>query len=123
MVQDLDIARWRLRSQNLVWPHAVSAREAVGSLLAVQAENPSQAAWAVASRTQKPDQADLATLLSDGAVLRTHVLRPTWHFVRAEDIGWLLDPTGPRVRRVPGPPLRNPPRPHKPSLHPAGAPL
>jgi hypothetical protein len=107
MVQDLDIARWRLRNQNLVWPYAVSAREAVGSLLAVQAENPSQAAWAVASRTQKPDQADLATLLSDGAVLRTHVLRPTWHFVRAKDIGWLLDLTGPRIRRVTGQQLRN----------------
>jgi hypothetical protein len=96
-----------LRSQNLVWPYAVSAREAVGSLLAVQAENPSQAAWAVASRTQNPDQADLATLLDDGAVLRTHVLRPTWHFVRAEDVGWLLDLTGPRIRRVTGQQLRN----------------
>jgi hypothetical protein len=31
--------------------------------------------------------------------LRTRVLRPTWHFVRAEDIGWLLDVTGPRVQR------------------------
>jgi hypothetical protein len=102
MMQDLDIARWRLRSQHLVSPFAVSAFEAVGSLLAVQAENPSQAAWAVASRTPSPDQADLAALLGDGAVLRTHVLRPTWHFVRAEDIGWLLDLTGPRVRRVTG---------------------
>ena len=63
MVADLDIARWRLRTQHLVSPYAVSAREAVGSLLAVQAENFSQAAWAVASRTQNPDQADLATLL------------------------------------------------------------
>jgi hypothetical protein len=107
MVQDLDIARWRLRTQHLVSPYAASAREAVGSLLAVQAENPSQAAWAVASRTQNPDQADLATLLDDGAVLRTHVLRPTWHFVRAEDIGWLLDLTGPRVRRVTGQQLRD----------------
>jgi Protein of unknown function (DUF1006). len=106
MVQDLDIARWRLRSQHLVWPHTVAAREAVGSLLAVQAENPSQAAWAVASRTQHPDQADLATLLDSGAVLRTHVLRPTWHFVLAEDLGWLLDLTGPRVRRVTGQQLR-----------------
>jgi hypothetical protein len=51
VVQDLDIARWRLRSQHLVSPYAVSAREAAGSPLAVQAENPSQAAWAVASRT------------------------------------------------------------------------
>jgi hypothetical protein len=107
MVQDLDIARWRLRTQQLAWPYAESAREAVGSLLAVQAENPSQAAWAVASRTPNPDQADLAALLDDGAVLRTHVLRPTWHFVRAEDIGWLLDLTGPRVRRVTGQQLRS----------------
>ncbi len=107
MVADLDIARWRLRSQHLVWPYAVSAGGAVGSLLAVQAENPSQAAWAVASRTQNPDQAELAALLDDGAVLRTHVLRPTWHFVRAEDIGWLAGLTGPRVRRVTGQQLRN----------------
>ncbi len=107
MVQDLDVARWRLRSQHVVSPFAVSAREAVGSLLAVQAENFSQAAWAVASRTHNPDQADLATLLDDGAVMRTHVLRPTWHFVLAEDIGWLLDLTGPRVRRVTGQQLRS----------------
>jgi hypothetical protein len=107
MVQDLDIARWRLRTQHLVSPYAVSAREAVGSLLAVQAENPGQAAWAVASRTPNPDQAELAALLDEGAVVRTHVLRPTWHFVRAEDIGWLLDLTGPRVRRVTGKQLRD----------------
>jgi hypothetical protein len=105
-MQDLDIARWRLRSQHLVSPYAVSAGEAVGSLLAVQAENPSQSAWAVASRTPNPDQADLAALLDDGAVLRTHVLRPTWHFVLAEDICWLLDLTGPRVRRVTSQQLR-----------------
>jgi hypothetical protein len=106
-VRDLDIARWRLRSQHLVSPYAASAGEAVGSLLAVQAENPAQAAWAVASRTPNPDQAELAALLDDGAVVRTHVLRPTWHFVRAEDAGWLLELTGPRVRRVTGLQLRN----------------
>ena len=54
MMRDVDIARWRLRSQRLVAPYAGSAGEAVGSLLAVQAENPGQAAWAVASRTQDP---------------------------------------------------------------------
>jgi len=36
MVQDLDIARWRLRSQHLVAPYAASASEAVGWLLAVR---------------------------------------------------------------------------------------
>ena len=105
-MRDLDIARWRLRSQRLVRPHAGSAGDVVGSLLAVQAENAAQAAWAVASRTQRPDQADLAGLLDNGAVVRTHVLRPTWHFVRAEDIGWLLDLTAPRIRRVTNQQLR-----------------
>ena len=40
MVRDIDIARWRLRSQRLVRPYARSAGEVVRSLLAVQAENP-----------------------------------------------------------------------------------
>jgi hypothetical protein len=106
-VQDLDIARWRLRSQHLVRPYARSAHEVVGSLLAVQAENPRQAAWAVASRARNSDEADLAGLLDAGAIVRTHVLRPTWHFVRAEDIGWLLDLTSPRIRRVTGQQLRD----------------
>jgi hypothetical protein len=95
---DQEIARWRLRSQHLVAPHAGSAADVVRSLLAVQAENPSQAAWAVASRTRAPDAAELDALLAEGSVVRTHVLRPTWHFVAAEDIGWLLELTAPRIR-------------------------
>jgi hypothetical protein len=107
-VDDLDIARWRLRSQHLVEPFAGTARAAVGALLAVQAENAGQAGWAVAARaSSRPDQADLAALRDDGTVIRTHVLRPTWHFVLAEDIGWLLELTGPRIRRVTGQQLRN----------------
>ncbi len=98
MTTDRDIARWRLRTQHLVSPHAGSAEAVVRGLLAVQAENPSQAAWAVASRTRDREAADLEALLDEGRVVRTHVLRPTWHFVAAEDIGWLLELTAPRVR-------------------------
>lgn len=97
---DREIARWRLRSQHLVSPHSESAASVIRSLLAVQAENPSQAAWAVAARTQHRDAGDLQALLDEGSVVRTHVLRPTWHFVAAEDIGWLLELTAPRVRPV-----------------------
>lgn len=100
MITDAGLARWRLRSQLLVRPHAASAADVVGHLLAVQAENPQQSAWAVATRTMTPGPADLGGLLDSGAVLRTHVLRPTWHYVRAEDIVWLLEVTAPRVMRV-----------------------
>jgi hypothetical protein len=98
VITSQQVAQWRLRSQHLVHPHASSAAAVVEHLLAVQAENPSQAAWAVACRTAHPDAGDLDALLADGAVVRTHVLRPTWHFVAARDIAWLLDLTAPRIR-------------------------
>ena len=97
---DREIARWRLQSQRLVAPHSASASDVVQGLLAVQAENPGQAAWAVASRTQRPEASELEALVDDGRVIRTHVLRPTWHFVAAEDVGWLLELTAPRIRPV-----------------------
>lgn len=40
---------------------------------------------------------DIERELTDGKILRTHLLRPTWHFVAAEDIRWLLALTAPRV--------------------------
>ncbi len=100
MIGDLTLARWRLRTQHLVEPHRATAVGVVSSLLAVQAENPAQSAWAVAARTATPDPADLARLLDDGTVVRTHVLRPTWHYVAADDLAWLLELTAPRVRRT-----------------------
>lgn len=63
---DVAIARWRLRTQHLTAPHAGSAAEVMDDLLAVQAENPSQSAWAVAARTSSPDSGDLGALLASG---------------------------------------------------------
>ena len=99
MTFDRDIARWRLHSQRLAAPVA-EAEQVVSSLLAVQAENPSQSAWAVATRTESPRPDDLAGALASGRVLRTHVLRPTWHYVHADDAAWLLELTAPRVLPV-----------------------
>lgn len=94
------IARWRLHNQRLTTPHADSVGEVMDSLLAVQAENPSQSAWAVATRTASPDPRPLAALLTSGDVVRTHVLRPTWHYVARADVDWLLALTAPRVLKT-----------------------
>ena len=37
-----------------------------------------------------------------GRILRTHVLRPTWHFVAPEDIRWMQALTGARINRTMG---------------------
>jgi hypothetical protein len=108
MISAHDIARWRLRSQHLVQPHAETALDAVGHLVAVQAENPSQSAWAVAARTPRPAREEVRAALVDGRLIRTHVLRPTWHYVGVGDVGWLLELTAPRVRRTTEAQLRGP---------------
>ncbi len=71
----------------------------MSSLLAVQAENHAQSSWAVAARTTGITERDFAAAFDAGDVLRTHVIRPTWHYVTPDDIGWLLALTGPRIWR------------------------
>ena len=64
---------------------------------AVQSQDYPAAKWALAQRLEGVTDAELDDLYDRGAILRTHVLRPTWHFVLPEDIRWLLKLTGPRV--------------------------
>jgi hypothetical protein len=70
----------------------------VGWLCAVQAQDYAGAKWAVGSRMRAATDADVERAFNAGAILRTHVLRPTWHFVLPADIRWLLALTAPRVK-------------------------
>jgi hypothetical protein len=63
----------------------------------VQAQDYAHAKWALGRRTRGALETHVERELDEGAILRTHVLRPTWHFVAPEDIRWLLALTGPRI--------------------------
>jgi hypothetical protein len=78
-----------------------SAQETVRTLGAVQAQDYPGAKWALGMRTGLTDRA-IEEEFASGRILRTHVLRPTWHFVTPEDIRWMLALTGPRVKRMMG---------------------
>lgn len=64
---------------------------------AAQAQEYELAKWAIAMRTSDADNAGLDQLFDEGRILRTHALRPTWHFVLPADIRWMQSLTGPRV--------------------------
>src|SRR6185503_3203923 len=51
-------------------------------------------------RTRGATKADLDQAFADGVIVRTHLLRPTWHFALGEDIRWLLEITAPRVHAL-----------------------
>jgi len=92
------IARRRLHNQHLVSPTFTEASEVVRALGAVQAQDYLGARWAIAQRATGLTETDVEGAIASGAILRTHVLRPTWHFVMPEDIRWMLELTAPRVR-------------------------
>ena len=88
----------RLRSQQLVNPAFNDPKELVAWMGALQGQEYSMAKWAVGLRLKKPDIRKVEAALEKGEILRTHVLRPTWHLVVAEDIRWMLKLSARRVK-------------------------
>ncbi len=91
------IARQRLNNQRIDATTFTRPVEVVQWLGAIQAQDYPAAKWAVGLRAQGLTDSVLDQALADGAILRTHVLRPAWHFVSPKDIRWLLKLTAPRV--------------------------
>lgn len=93
----MDIALQRLRNQRLIGEKFCQPADIVRWLGAVQSQDYHGAKWGVAQRCVDVSDQDLDEAFNAGSILRTHVLRPTWHFVAPEDIRWLLALTSPRV--------------------------
>ena len=98
-----EICRRRLAGQFLSTVKAETGAEVVRALGAVQAQDYAGAKWGVAQRTTGRTDAEIEGEFETGQILRTHVLRPTWHFVVPADIRWMLELTGPRVSAVMAP--------------------
>lgn len=95
-----EIAVQRMRHQRLWGPPMKTAEDVVRHLGAMQAQEFVPAKWSVAQRTSSVDDAAMDKALDDGTILRTHLLRPTWHFVLPADIRWLLQVVAPRVHAL-----------------------
>jgi hypothetical protein len=93
-----DLAARRLYAQRLTGERNASPVETVRWLGAVQSQDFPAAKWAVGQRSRATTDAAIDHLYDDGAILRTHVMRPTWHFVLPEDIRWLIELTSSRLR-------------------------
>jgi len=87
----------RLRNQRLIDGKRRKPAQVVSWLCAMQAQDYPAAKWAIGLRSPGSQDADVEQAFNDGLILRTHVLRPTWHFVAPEDIRWLLALSAPRI--------------------------
>jgi winged helix DNA-binding protein len=96
----------RLHNQKLAISGFKKPVEVVRWFGAVQAQDFNAAKWALALRMRKATDASVEEAFNRGEILRTHVMRPTWHFVAPEDIRWLLQLTAARVNQKCGPNYR-----------------
>jgi hypothetical protein len=97
---NLDILRRRFSNQHLSRPQFEVPADMVAWLGAVQSQDYPAAKWALGQRLKGATDASLDRAFNEGAILRTHVMRPTWHFVAPADIRWLLALTAPRVKKL-----------------------
>jgi len=64
----------------------------------IQAQDFGAAKWAIGNRIKTITDSDIIRDFNEGNILRTHILRPTWHFIAPEDIRWVLKLTSGKVR-------------------------
>ncbi len=93
-----EIVRRRLGAQHLTGAAFAAPEDVVGWLGAVQSQDFGPAKWAIGRRTKGATDAQLDRAYAEGTIVRTHVLRPTWHFVLPADIRWLLTATASRIQ-------------------------
>lgn len=96
----VDIAAYRLHNQRLSTTTFTTPNEVVQWLGAVQAQDYAGAKWAIAQRMLDATDSMLDQAFANGSILRTHLLRPTWHFVTPQNIRWMLKLTAPRIHAV-----------------------
>src|SRR5678815_1216456 len=95
-----ELISYRLTSQQLANSSFRQPQEVVAWMGAMQSQDFGMAKWAIGLRLPGSNDATIEKAFNEGLILRTHMLRPTWHFVTPDDIRWMLTLTAPRVQAL-----------------------
>ncbi|MGZ3767325.1 MAG: winged helix DNA-binding domain-containing protein [Mucilaginibacter sp.] len=98
----LHITDQRLQNQHLASPVFTDPADIVRYMGAIQAQDYAGAKWAVSMRLLGADDLKVEKAFTNGDIIRTHVMRPTWHFVSPHDVRWMLQLTAARVQAIAG---------------------
>lgn len=96
----VDIINYRLYNQQIAQTRFTKPEEIVNWMVAMQAQEYAMAKWAIGLRLKNVAEAEVEKACNDGLIHRTHLMRPTWHFVSPVDIRWLTELTAPRIRQA-----------------------
>lgn len=94
------IVKQRLQNQQINTSETASPTELVAWMGAMQAQDYEMSKWAMGVRLPNQTEGALEAALNNGEVLRTHLLRPTWHLVAPENIRWMLELSRPQIEKI-----------------------
>jgi hypothetical protein len=92
------IAKSRLMNQGITSTLFKKPIEVVKWMGAMQAQDFLMAKWAVGVRQSKPVENKVESAINNGEIIRTHVLRPTWHFIAADDVYWMTSLSSEKIK-------------------------
>lgn len=95
-----NISEIRLQNQQITKHNFKSVQELVHWMGAMQAQDYSMAKWAIGTRLPNATEQIIEEAFRKGEIIRTHLLRPTWHIVSSTDIRWMLRLTAPHVKSL-----------------------
>jgi len=93
------LALLRLTSHRVESAYKLPPAGVVSYMGAMQAQDFAMVKWAVALRCGGDvSESSIEEDFNKGNILRTHLLRPTWHLVANENIDWLMTLTSPIIK-------------------------
>lgn len=95
-----DILQLRLWNQGAGTPRFEKPGEVVSHMGAIQAQDYGMALWAAGLRFSTSNRAAVESAINTGQLIRTHILRPTWHLVHQKDIRWMMRLSAPYVKKA-----------------------
>ncbi|WP_435355389.1 winged helix DNA-binding domain-containing protein [Emticicia sp. SJ17W-69] len=95
-----EIIQLRLFNQGLSEPFFDKPDEVIAHFGAMQAQDYSMALWAVGLRMKNANRTFVGSQIDSGSIIRTHILRPTWHLVHQKDIQWMMELSAPNVKKA-----------------------
>jgi predicted RNA-binding protein with PIN domain len=94
-----DIPGTRLTSQHISSRKYKTVKVLINYMGAIQAQDYLMSKWAIGVRLENSSEKIINEAIDKGEILRTHLLRPTWHFVSSENIYWMLELTASRIKQ------------------------
>jgi hypothetical protein len=93
-----EISNIRLHNQQIAATNLKTPKELAGWMGAMQAQDFNQAKWAIGVRLPHLIETQIESAFNNGEIIRTHLMRPTWHFVSSDDIYWMLQLTAKQIK-------------------------